>query len=1015
MTFKLSQNDLKLKKLQEDFDKEFAEHTKLQNELADNFKNLEMINKELKEDLRTSQEDLAKSQKEAEDAKSELKTSEAFLAQLEEEIECLQEAQRAELIGEARQVAEAQADEGGNLPGTPENPFNIAQEPAELPKYTAKPCFYPSARPSTQPAQLGETLSASAQPRTNLLTQAIREDVRDQGVATPAPSTIPNQPSAAQATTTNTNTGKKVHERIHMGGWPTIKTFRLWKLAFKKAVAAASARPDEAYVWICAVEDAQSTDELADSGEFVELDALLATEWDKLMPGDFKRQVQAKEYELAKQKKMLKGRQTTWLVYHKFRISDLDTSMLNWEELNKVELKMPGDNIQQFLTDWDTTIANVEQMPDAPFIESMFRKQLERSKILEPVMALYWQGITQLREQKDYTRLRNIVENFLEERELRRNQQGLASGGPGRAGAYPAAGGNPDAPKKGTCRQWKKKGKCADGKSCPWAASHTPENKPKPRGSSASSGKGKGKSRGRSKERRGSRGNEKSSSRGSTPNKGNKKVKPRGKSPSGEDDRPLCYRYAKDQCTDSNCRYFHPKDCTKFKFGKGVCEQGRNCKFRHLDKEKAKARAASAESGAKAKAKAKAKAEAEASARVARLPLRFLLDPSSSIPSGARKELSSGRPDASERPLALQLREKKKVKFGKEEYAKSMRDEKTPLYQPKNSDFIPHRTNADGTVRFDEAEDIEQYEHHARRKAIILREKVLGEEVDEDTFYCGSTERKVYSMKPPKLQQTKAEKRKARKKAKKLKPGETQEQVEAVAAPSFESKSSPSGPKPRRYIVDSGASFHLVDPGTLSRRERNTIEDLDEPIPLDTANGEVNVTQRCRVFIAELSIYVWAFLHEDTVCCLSLGLLVERMGFRFEWSPGQAPQLIGTDKDGARRVQCYPHYNVPFIHTSKARGNPNADIEPLGSNKPTIYPRTSKPRSEEGGSFQEIMSKEMKGLEDLIPGDAGASSSSDDAGREADADDGMLPPPPVPEGAAGGNPLRSGRPKRLCG
>ena len=40
------------------------------------------------------------------------------------------------------------------------------------------------------------------------------------------------------------------------------------------------------------------------------------------------------------------------------------------------------------------------------------------------------------------------------------------------------------------------------------------------------------------------------------------------------------------------------------------------------------------------------------------------------------------------------------------------------------------------------------------------------------------------------------------------------------------SSSSDCQPRPRRYIVDSGASFHLVDPRTLTKKERSTIEDI---------------------------------------------------------------------------------------------------------------------------------------------------------------------------------------------
>ena len=48
------------------------------------------------------------------------------------------------------------------------------------------------------------------------------------------------------------------------------------------------------------VEQAQSFEELSDSGDFPELDALLASELDKIMTGEFRKNVQIREYELAK-------------------------------------------------------------------------------------------------------------------------------------------------------------------------------------------------------------------------------------------------------------------------------------------------------------------------------------------------------------------------------------------------------------------------------------------------------------------------------------------------------------------------------------------------------------------------------------------------------------------------------------------------------------------------------------------------------------------------------------------
>ena len=164
-------------------------------------------------------------------------------------------------------------------------------------------------------------------------------------------------------------------------------------------------------------------------------------------------------------------------------------------------------------------------------------------------------------------------------------------------------------------------------------------------------------------------------------------------------------------------------------------------------------------------------------------------------------------------------------------------------------------------------------------------------------------------------------------------------------APTALASSSIANVRPRRYIVDSGASFHLVDPRTLSQKEQATVEDIDEPIPIETANGEVILTQRCRVYVIELKIEVWAYLHEDTVCVLSLGLLVDRNGFIYLWKPGKAPEL----RKGKFVVRCSPHFNVPFIYAAAARGLP------LREN-----PKVT-------ASFEKILKDEMKGAEDLLP------------------------------------------------
>ena len=84
----------------------------------------------------------------------------------------------------------------------------------------------------------------------------------------------------------------------------------------------------------------------------------------------------------------------------------------------------------------------------------------------------------------------------------------------------------------------------------------------------------------------------------------------------------------------------------------------------------------------------------------------------------------------------------------------------------------------------------------------------------------------------------------------------------------------------RNYIFDSGASFHLVSRVELTDHEASTIVALDEPIPIQTANGEVELHEKCEIFVRDLKVRVWAHILPDTVAVvLSLGLLVEELLF----------------------------------------------------------------------------------------------------------------------------------------
>ena len=106
--------------------------------------------------------------------------------------------------------------------------------------------------------------------------------------------------------------------------------------------------------------------------------------------------------------------------------------------------------------------------------------------------------------------------------------------------------------------------------------------------------------------------------------------------------------------------------------------------------------------------------------------------------------------------------------------------------------------------------------------------------------------------------------------------------------------------EPREFLVDSGASMHLVPMKGLSDWERKNIKRLKIPIPLATANGQIQCNLWTYVRIHELDILVPALLLRDAPSLLSMGMLCKESGYKFEWDPDEGPSL--QKKGGAAHI-----------------------------------------------------------------------------------------------------------------
>ena len=86
-------------------------------------------------------------------------------------------------------------------------------------------------------------------------------------------------------------------------------------------------------------------------------------------------------------------------------------------------------------------------------------------------------------------------------------------------------------------------------------------------------------------------------------------------------------------------------------------------------------------------------------------------------------------------------------------------------------------------------------------------------------------------------------------------------------------------PEEREFVVDSGASMHMVSKKDLNSAELETMRTSRSPTKVMTANGEVQTREEATVYANQLDFFVKVMFLEETPAVLSLGSSVWIMGF----------------------------------------------------------------------------------------------------------------------------------------
>ena len=112
----------------------------------------------------------------------------------------------------------------------------------------------------------------------------------------------------------------------------------------------------------------------------------------------------------------------------------------------------------------------------------------------------------------------------------------------------------------------------------------------------------------------------------------------------------------------------------------------------------------------------------------------------------------------------------------------------------------------------------------------------------------------------------------------------------------------------REFVVNSGASMHVVSKKDLNSAQLETMRTSRSPTTVMTANGEVQTREEATVYVKELDLFVTVVFLEETPEVLSLGKLCEDHGYTFIWTSGQKPHLTKKGK----KIQCIISHYVPF-------------------------------------------------------------------------------------------------------
>ena len=496
------------------------------------------------------------------------------------------------------------------------------------------------------------------------------------------------------------------------------------------------------------------------------------------------------------------------------------------------------------------------KIPHDDILEGLYKLRIRESDKLKTVLELYDLETYQKKLGPDYHRLKTMVKRSIEQ-EIRNKNFGARSGNFEKNAVVKNQGTKQRVQRiLGDCWQWETNGQCVKGNSCSFRHDMDKRGKSSPSNPSQNFFM-------QQSERKPSR-----------------TRSPRGKSPSGRMSRWPCKDYLRGTSNNSFCKRWHPPECLFYK-NKNGCRCGEKCSFAHrqVDAQPTKWSKSNNDKSTVALLK---KGEWHERGSVT-----------------DRSHDRSGKPDKrSDKKLGQKSSQRRSSD------ARQLGCVFQDMTPPKS--ILRKSTDMPKTIQ------------RVKFKKAIARHTKIRDQNPSLGYICPG-EPHERSPNAPKFEDRSQEETEWQEQGAREAPWKLAKSVfklkEHERAAFFSSPenrcllASTLKPEEREFVVDSGASMHMISKKDLSKAEMNTLTKSCSPTIVITANGEVQTHEEAIVYVKELDIFLTMKVLENTPAVLSLGKLCDENGYSYEWINGQKPHLI---KNGIRII-CNTENFVPIV------------------------------------------------------------------------------------------------------